>query len=464
MKDYYIKASLMFLFGNPIAMFSAMIAVVMFSPLLLVFTSLLTLIMYKFWMFALRVTLPPKASQVFLPLFIMYCFQICAAIIDVREPRFIFAYFLYLIPVGLLFFMRDEMIFLIMPIVINAMTVLTVLVIMFIFDRTKKIMIFDKIVVIYILVFIGLASLSSHVSYTALSNRYKPQIINIFSPTQSYLLSEHGHTFISILETDNKLELWSPIATFPWRRDKIQPDFSIYTITNLSEEFLPAQSGEFRTNLFISESVLSSLKDPTVAGSYQNQAYSLYIYDREEKLTNVSRTLRSYSNRPIDSTSNRIRATIINKINGLCYLDESFQLPQQFNSQELFNVGIFPGFFEGLEEDGAVIQNIIEIDHYNFKYAYIFSYDVSEIDDVEIYGFIGFNKLETKIPYYPWAVYDTFDDIQTSRQYYNYRFFLIYPSYDFFGGDVGSSLSLLYNVDKQAIEEMIHSIAEVEME
>ena len=62
------------------------------------------------------------------------------------------------------------------------------------------------------------------------------------------------------------------------------------------------------------------------------------------------------------------------------------------------------------------------------------------------------------------AVYDTFDDIQASRQYYNYRFFLIYPSYDFFGGDVGSSLSLLYNVDKQAIEEMIHSIAEVEME
>jgi len=447
----------MFLFGNPIALCIVMLSVIMFPPLLLFFIGILNLILYKFWIFVSEGIIPVKASKIFLPIFLMYCFQICAAIIDVSEPRFVITYFLYLIPVGLFFFMRDDIAFLIMPFVINAMTVLSVLVLVVVFKRTNRTIVYDKLIIIYIFMFASLASLSSHVSYVALNDRSTGAIESFFSPLQAYLLSLHGYTFISILETDYELELWSPIANYPWRRDKIQPGFNLFRIAYLGEEFLPPGSGEYRTELFISESILSDLKDPTNAVRYQNHAYSLYIFEREDILTNVSSTRRSYSNRASDSLSNGIRSTIINKINGLCYLDETVQLPHEFNSYELFEVGIFSRYFRHLESRGISIKNIIEISHNNFEYAYIFNFDVSEIDNVEFYCFIGFNKLEAKIPYYPWGNFDSFDDIYLSRQYYNYQYFLIFPSYDFFGSDV-SNLTLLYNMDKQAIEEMINYI------
>ena len=287
------------------------------------------------------------------------------------------------------------------------------------------------------------------------------QIINSFviSPLHSYLRSEYGSFFIGILESENKLEFYSPRATWQLQRDEIQPIFYTYRITNLCEEIFPPSGIREDLVLFISESVLSALKDPIVVGNYQNQAYSLYIFDKEEKLTNISETMRSSSNRVCSSLGTEFRATTIHEINGLCYLDETFQLPQEFNSREFSNAGIYSRIFEYLEEPNVYIQNIVEVSHDYFEYAYIFNFNVSAIDNADFYCFIGFIKLESKIPYYPWVVYDTFEEIDLGRKYYNYQYFLIFPRYESFGRGERNSLPLLYNVNKQVIEEMISSIA-----
>ena len=178
LKNYYLRASLMFLFGNPIALFITTIVTMMifagfmipdmiaFPLLFLSFIGLLIIIIYKFWTIALQVTIPVKASRIFLPIFSIYCFQICAAIIGVSEPRLNITYFLYFIPLGLIFFMREDLAHFAIPFAVNAMTVLLVLVLVVAFKRTKRKIIYDKIIIIYILVFACLASLSSHVSYS----------------------------------------------------------------------------------------------------------------------------------------------------------------------------------------------------------------------------------------------------------------------------------------------------------
>ena len=344
MKKYYIKTSLMFLFGSPIAL-----GIIVYSRLIPHLLVLLVVILKKFSTFVSEGNIPVKASRIFMPIFLIYCFQISAAII------------------------------------------------------------------------IDLAR--------------------------------------ALLKRENEISFWSTRFP-PLSSDDILPEFTTYRVEALLDNGFEKTSECI--SIYISCEFLDVFKNPVITGMYEDKLYFLNPLGAGEKYTDIRRIVRSYSNRrdPSEFIEKRIRGTSIYVANGLCYLNEKAQLPQTFDYYEFINNYFSSGMGAfGIIESSDLSVQYEAVRHDYFDYAFILNFDLSGIDTADFHCFLGFKKLETEIPFYPWQYYSSFEDIYLNIQYFNYQYFFVSPSYDFLGTKSLYDSPFPYNVDKLAIENLISSIA-----
>ena len=175
-KRYYIVTSLMALLLSPIAVSIGVIGgavlidsvpigfalvIVILSPIL---TTGLVWVLY-----AKKATLPEKASEVFLPIFLVFCYYICVWITIFGLSNYRFggrffndAYFLLTIPyylINVFFSFGGD--FGLFPVVNATTTVITVLFIIITCAICKKKLIFDRIIIIYISGFVCLSGIAT---------------------------------------------------------------------------------------------------------------------------------------------------------------------------------------------------------------------------------------------------------------------------------------------------------------
>jgi len=334
----------MFLFGSPIAL-----GIIVYSRLIPHLLVLLVVILKKFSTFVSEGNIPVKASRIFMPIFLIYCFQISAAII------------------------------------------------------------------------IDLAR--------------------------------------ALLKRENEISFWSTRFP-PLSSDDILPEFTTYRVEALLDNGFEKTSECI--SIYISCEFLDVFKNPVITGMYEDKLYFLNPLGAGEKYTDIRRIVRSYSNRrdPSEFIEKRIRGTSIYVANGLCYLNEKAQLPQTFDYYEFINNYFSSGMGAfGIIESSDLSVQYEAVRHDYFDYAFILNFDLSGIDTADFHCFLGFKKLETEIPFYPWQYYSSFEDIYLNIQYFNYQYFFVSPSYDFLGTKSLYDSPFPYNVDKLAIENLISSIA-----
>jgi len=178
MNKYYIVTSLMALILSPIAASiggiggATLIDSVPIGFALVIVSPILTLALV--WgLYAKKAALPEKASEVFLPIFLVFCYYMCVwiTIFGLSNYRFggrLFndAYFLLTIPyyvINIFFALGGD--FSLFPVVNTAITVITVLFIIITCAIIKKKLIFNKTTIVYISGFVCLSGVAAFQHY-----------------------------------------------------------------------------------------------------------------------------------------------------------------------------------------------------------------------------------------------------------------------------------------------------------
>ena len=267
---------------------------------------------------------------------------------------------------------------------------------------------------------------------------------------------------IGLDEENNRLRFWTPELSMAQMSDfEFSPGFTIYELTNLGDNGFE-KNRRVIWGAFVTDEILNVLESSLNTRSFENRAYGIYVYSPDRHIENINRISSFYSNKN-EADYNFFSRTSISIKNGLVSFDESSDLPQRFNLDEISPRSTrVRREWRIIERRYFPLENAEMIHNDFFDYAFIFNFDLSESHDLDLYCFIGFKRLEKEIPFYPIRDYDSIEEIHKNRTYFNYQYFLIYPRYGFFGWHNREPDNIQFDVSRAFIEELIEGIAVVD--